>query len=253
MVAAPLDRAEAAMKAVLERAAEALVGVPEETRRALPEGTSEYMRPLPGSARMYPETDVPPVVVAPEYVASLALPELFDRKAVRLEEEYGLNREFAGLMASSPSCQLFEEAVRSLSLQPALVVRTLEMIPRELAREGVPISNLTEDRFMEALSLIAGEGLAKEGTPKLLEAMAVRPDLSAAEAARAAGLLGVGQGEVEAVVAAIVADREEFVRERGEAALGPLMGLVMKELRGKADGALVSSALRRELDRLLAG
>lgn len=253
MVAAPLDRAEAAMKAVLERAAEALVGVPEETRRALPEGTSEYMRPLPGSARMYPETDVPPVVVAPEYVASLALPELFDRKAVRLEEEYGLNREFAGLMASSPSCQLFEEAVRSLSLQPALVVRTLEMIPRELAREGVPISNLTEDRFMEALSLIAGEGLAKEGIPKLLEAMAVRPDLSAAEAARAAGLLGVGQGEVEAVVAAIVADREEFVRERGEAALGPLMGLVMKELRGKADGALVSSALRREIDRLLAG
>jgi glutamyl-tRNA(Gln) amidotransferase subunit E len=59
---------------------------------------------------------------------------------------------------------------------------------------------------MEALSLIAGEGLAKEGIPKLLEAMAVRPDLSAAEAARAAGLLGVGQGEVEAVVAAIVAD-----------------------------------------------
>ena len=57
---------------------------------------------------------------------------------------------------------------------------------------------------------------------------------------------------MEAVVAAIVAGREEFVRERGEAALGPLMGLVMKELRGKADGALISAALRREIERLLA-
>ncbi|AET63786.1 Glu-tRNA(Gln) amidotransferase subunit GatE [Methanothrix harundinacea] len=252
MVAAPLDRAEAAMKAVLERAAEALVGVPEETRRALPEGTSEYMRPLPGSARMYPETDVPPVVVSPEDVASLLLPELFDERAARYEGEYGLNREFATLMAQSPYNRLFEEAVRDLSLPPALVVRTLEMIPRELEGVGVPVSRLPESRLKEALALVAGRRVAKEGIPKLLEAMAMNPGLSASEAASATGLSGVGEGDVEAVVAAIVAGREEFVRERGEAALGPLMGLVMKELRGKADGALISAALRREIERLLA-
>ncbi|MDF0590476.1 Glu-tRNA(Gln) amidotransferase subunit GatE [Candidatus Methanocrinis natronophilus] len=293
MVAAPRDRAEAAMKAVLERGEEALAGVPEETRRALPDGTSEYMRPLPGSARMYPETDVPPVVVTSDYVNSLKLPELFDERAARFSDEYGLNREFAGLIASSPNYQLFEkfamklstgslaeeaerprsfvedakrdilaeeaerirgfpDAVRDLSLPPALVVRTLEMIPRELARDGIPISSLTEDRYLDALSLIAGGRVAKEGVPQLLETMANRPELSAAQAAEAAGLAGVGEGDVEAVVARIVADKEEFIRERGEAAMGPLMGLVMKELRGKADGALVSSALRREIDRILA-
>ena len=251
MVAAQRDRAEAAMKAVLERAEEALVGVPEETRRALPDGTSEYMRPLPGSARMYPETDVPPVVVAPEYVASLLLPELFDERAARYEGEYGLNHEFATLMAKSPYYHLFEEAVRDMSLPPSLVVRTLEMIPRELAGDGVPVSRLTEFRLKEALILVAGGGVAKEGIPGLLEAMARNPDLSAPQAAKAAGLAGVGEGDVEAVVARIVADKEAFVRERGEAALGPLMGLVMKELRGKADGALVSSALRREIRRIL--
>jgi len=250
MVAAPRDRAEAAMKAVLDRAKEALVGVPEETRKALPEGTSEYMRPLPGSARMYPETDVPPAVVASEYVASLKLPELFDQRAARFEEVYGLNREFAGLMASSPSFQLFEDAVRDLSLPPALVVRTLEMIPRELAREGVPISNLTEERYLEALTLVAG-GVAKEGIPRLLETMATNPGQSASEAAKAAGLIGIDQAGVEEVVAGIVAEKEALVRERGEAALGPLMGLAMKELRGKADGALISAALKREIDRIL--
>jgi glutamyl-tRNA(Gln) amidotransferase subunit E len=252
MVAAPCDRAEAAMKAVLERAKEALVGVPEETRRALPEGTSEYMRPLPGSARMYPETDVPPVVVTPEYIDSLELPELFDERAARFVEEYGLNKEFAGLIASSPSYQLFEDAVKDLSLPPALVVRTLEMIPRELAREGAPISNLTEDRYLDALTLVAGGGVAKEGIPQLLETMAKLPEHSASEAAKIAGLAGVDQGGVEDLVVGIVAEKEAFVRERGEAALGPLMGLAMKELRGKADGALISAILKREIDRLLA-
>lgn len=251
MVAAPRDRAEAAMKAVLERGEEALAGVPEETRRALPDGTSEYMRPLPGSARMYPETDVPPVVVAPERISTLVLPELFDERAARYEGGYGLNHEFATLMAMSPYSHLFEEAVRGLSLPPALVVRTLEMIPRELEGDGVPISGLTEARFMDLLALVAGGGVAKEGIPKLLESMAKNPDLSASQAAKAAGLTGVGEGDVEAVVARIVADKEAFVRERGVAALAPLMGLVMKELRGKADGALVSSALRREIDRIL--
>lgn len=252
MVAAPRDRAEAAMKAVLVRANEALVGVPEETRRALPEGTSEYMRPLPGSARMYPETDVPPVVVTPEHIASLDLPELFDHRAARFEEEYGLGPEFAKLIASSPSYQLFEDAARKLSLPPALVVRTLEMIPRELVREGIPISNLTEDRYLDALSLVAEKGVAKEGIPQLLETMAKKPELSASKAAEAAGLAGVDQGGVEDVVVGIVAEKEAFVRERGEAALGPLMGLAMKELRGKADGALISAILKREIDKLLA-
>ena len=126
------------------------------------------------------------------------------------------------------------------------------MIPRELAREGIPISSLTEDRYLDALSLIAEGGAAKEGIPQLLETMAKLPELSASEAAKRAGLAGVDQGGVEDVVVGIVAEKEAFVRERGEAALGPLMGLVMKELRGKADGALVSSVLKREIDRILA-
>jgi glutamyl-tRNA(Gln) amidotransferase subunit E len=201
---------------------------------------------------MYPETDVPPVVVTPEYVSSLKLPELFDERTARFEEEYGLNREFAGLIASSPNYQLFEEAARDLTLPPALVVRTLEMIPRELAREGVPISNLTEERYLDLLSLVSEGGVAKEGIPQLLETMAKNPELSASDAAKAAGLAGLDQGGVEGVVVGIVAEKEAFVRERGEAALGPLMGLAMKELRGKADGALISSILKREIERLLA-
>ena len=91
MVTGPRDRAEKALQAVLVRAREAMACVPEETRRALPDGCSEYMRPLPGSARMYPETDVPSVAITEDMLAALKLPELFCDRSERFVREYGLN------------------------------------------------------------------------------------------------------------------------------------------------------------------
>jgi len=56
---------------------------------------------------------------------------------------------------------------------------------------------------------------------------------------------------VEAIVRRVVAEREAFAREKGMGALGPLMGVVMQEVRGSVDGRIVSETLRRELKRLL--
>ena len=36
---------------------------PMEVRNVLPTGESEFLRPMPGSARMYPETDIPPIII----------------------------------------------------------------------------------------------------------------------------------------------------------------------------------------------
>ncbi|HOK27434.1 MAG TPA: Glu-tRNA(Gln) amidotransferase subunit GatE, partial [Methanomassiliicoccaceae archaeon] len=63
LCAADEAKARNALEAAVERANEALVGVPEETRDPQPDGSSTYSRPLPGAARMYPETDVPPIAV----------------------------------------------------------------------------------------------------------------------------------------------------------------------------------------------
>ncbi|MDY6930935.1 MAG: Glu-tRNA(Gln) amidotransferase subunit GatE, partial [Halobacteriota archaeon] len=70
-------RARSALKAVIKRADEAMRCIPEETRRSLENGSSAYMRPLPGAARMYPETDVPPVLIEEDRLSNVELPELF--------------------------------------------------------------------------------------------------------------------------------------------------------------------------------
>ncbi len=251
MVTGPKDRAEKALKAVLVRATEALAGVPEETRRALPDGASEYMRPLPGSARMYPETDVPSVEITKEMLDRLELPELLDQRAERFQRQYSLNPELARVMAASPNYPLFEEILASYQISPSIVVRALETVPIELSREGVPVSNLTDQHYRAGFSLLAEGKVAKEGLVDLLRALAENPSKSAIDAAKAAGLVGVDEAGVASVVHLVVAGKADLVRSKGERSIGPLMGLVMKELRGRADGALVSAILKKEIQNIL--
>jgi glutamyl-tRNA(Gln) amidotransferase subunit E len=108
IVADDAETAELAIDAVAERAETALEGVPEETRDANPDATSRYLRPLPGAARMYPETDVPPVDPDPETVDT---PELLTEKVERYETEYGLGAGLAEQVAYGQFMPLFEQVV----------------------------------------------------------------------------------------------------------------------------------------------
>ena len=58
-------------------------------------------------------------------------------------------------------------------------------------------------------------------------------------------------GAVDAAVAEVLEERADFVKERGMAALGPLMGVVMGKLGGAADGKAVSNALKEQIQRRL--
>jgi glutamyl-tRNA(Gln) amidotransferase subunit E len=55
--------------------------VPEETRKMLERRSTAYMRPLPGAARMYPETDVLPVLIGRGTWNAVIIPELLTHKA----------------------------------------------------------------------------------------------------------------------------------------------------------------------------
>jgi glutamyl-tRNA(Gln) amidotransferase subunit E len=200
---------------------------------------------------MYPETDVPSVVITEERLLQLQLPELFLARSERYVQAYGLSVEQARVIAASPNYPLFEEIVQNCSVSSSVVVRALETTPIELARMGVAVSNLTEQHYKESLALVSQGLVAKEGLTDLLRALAEHPQMTADEAATAAGLAGVDEAEVEKAVQAIVAGKVDLVRSKGERAAAPLMGLVMKELRGKADGGMVSAILKKEIQNIL--
>ncbi|QLG47722.1 Glu-tRNA(Gln) amidotransferase subunit GatE [Natrinema halophilum] len=245
IVAAETDTAETAIDAVAARAATALEGVPEETRGANDDGTTRYLRPLPGAARMYPETDVPPVEPDPSEVSE---PELLTEKVERYQDEYGLGEGLAEQVAYGEYMPLFEDVVDD-GIDPTLAATTLESTMTELRRDGVAVANISREHLEEVFAMADGGDLAREGVPDLLRALADDPDQSAEAAAEAAGLGSAGEEEVREAVVEVVERNEDQVEAEGMQAFSGLMGECMGALRGKADGDLVSELLREEIQK----
>ncbi|ELY97048.1 glutamyl-tRNA(Gln) amidotransferase subunit E [Natrialba chahannaoensis JCM 10990] len=245
IVAADTDVAEAAIEAAAERAETALEGVPEETRGANDDGTTRYLRPLPGAARMYPETDVPPVEPDPSEVPE---PELLTEKVERYQDEFDLGEGLAEQVAYGKHMPLFEDVVAD-GIDPTLAATTLESTLTELRRDDVPIEALTETHIASVLELVEAGELPNEGVPDLLTVLAEEPDQTAEEAAEDAGLGGADEEEVREAVVGVVERNEEQVTEEGMQAFSGLMGECMGALRGKADGDLVSQLLREEIQK----
>ena len=237
------ETARIAIEAVADRAAAAIEGIPEETRGANDDGTTRYLRPLPGAARMYPETDVPPVDPDPSAVER---PELLDEKRDRYVEQFGLDSGLAEQVAFGRRFPLFETAV-ARGVDPTFAASTLESTTTEIRRDGAPVERLTDDHFLAVFELVEDGTLAKEGVPAVLTTLAEEPSLSAAEAVEAAGLSGVDEEAVRTAVAEVVERNADQVASEGMGAFSGLMGEAMGELRGKADGEVVSEALREEI------
>ena len=253
LVAEERRAAERALQAVIQRARMALRGVPEETRVAQEDGSTTYMRPLPGASRMYPETDIPPVAVAEERKARAraAAPELFEAKAGRFARDYGLGPELASQLVRSDHSDLFEAALKKFNLPPAVVANTLLGTLKDLRRGGVAVDKLPREALLEIFGAVARGEAAKEAIPDLLTAMARSPAKGLGEIMVGMGVTSMGEGEVAEVVRRVLQGRADFVREKGSGALKPLMGVVMKEVRGRADGELVNKVLKREMKRVL--
>jgi glutamyl-tRNA(Gln) amidotransferase subunit E len=236
---------EDAVAIVAERAETALEGVPEETRDANEDATSRYLRPLPGAARMYPETDVPPV--EPD-ISEVETPELLTEKVDRYRDEHGLDAGLAEQVAYGKRMALFERVVAD-GVDPTLAAGTLESTLTELRRDDVAVENLTDDHLLEALVLVDEGEVPNEGLNDLLTALAEDPSLSAEEAVEQEDLGGVGEDEVREAVVEVVERNAEQVESEGMGAFSGLMGECMGALRGKADGDLVSSILREEIQK----
>ncbi|MCL7418575.1 MAG: Glu-tRNA(Gln) amidotransferase subunit GatE, partial [Halalkalicoccus sp.] len=245
IVADDTATAESAIEAVAARAETALEGVPEETRGANEDGTSRYLRPLPGAARMYPETDVPPVEPDPSEVET---PELLTEKVERYRSEYDLDAGLAEQVAYGRRMALFEQVVAE-GVDPTLAAGTLESTLTELRRDDVPVERLRDEQIAGTLALARDGDLPKGSVGDLLAALAESPELTAEEALEREDLGGASEDAVREAVREVVERNEEQVEEEGMAAFSGLMGEAMGALGGKADGEAVSTALREEIQQ----
>jgi glutamyl-tRNA(Gln) amidotransferase subunit E len=239
-----------ALRAVVERAREALEGVPEETRASNQDGTTRFMRPRPGAARMYPETDIPPVQVTEEHVewVSSHLPELPEQKLHRLAKEYRLNEKLAKQILDSEYGELFEVIAKESKVSATTVAAFMTETMKALKRDGVPVERIPEAHIRDVFKCVGSGQVTKEAVSEIVTWLAQHEGSTVQEATRSIGLKMLSKEELEKTIEQAIQTNRKLIEERGANAHGAIIGIVMKRVRGKADAALVSELVKQKLE-----
>ncbi|HIC98522.1 MAG TPA: Glu-tRNA(Gln) amidotransferase subunit GatE [Pyrodictiaceae archaeon] len=247
--------AKKALEAVVERAKMAIIGIPKETRAALPDGTTKFMRPQPGAARMYPETDIPPVEITDTILAEAnKLKPVHPLVKLReLKTKYGLSEQLAQQILRCVHLDFYEHLVEKYGdkVTPTYIASIFVNILRNLEREGVPIENLSEKHIEDVVRALAEHKVVKDIVPQILEFLAKNPAKNVEEAIKTLGVGTVSLKEVEKLVEEAVEALREEIMKRGMASLSKVMGRVMPMLRGKIEGRIVAEIAKKKISEML--
>ena len=199
---------------------------------------------------MYPETDIPNIGVTKRKLTELdkLVPQNWEERVSKLADAHGLSEDMALKLYDSELDGEFEALARELKLEPSVIASALVDLPARLAREGVPETALRSEVLEKVLRAVSGGKIAKEAIPDVLKAMGAG-DKDIGEAIMSLGLERADDSKIRAVIGLVLLRNAELVREKKDASFAPLMGEAMKELRGRADGAVVARILREELER----
>ena len=253
IVAHDPDIAESALEEVIRRAKLAFEGVVEETRKSLDDGNTEYMRPLATANRMYLETDIPLFKITDEIIEPIKnnLPELPDVKKERIIKEYNLSEDLASQIVRRALGDEFENILKEVEVDPTVVASTLSYDLRDIRREGTDVVSITEDKLIEVFKLLEANKISKDAIKKLIESMCKNPDKSAEVVAEENNLSLLSLDDVKAIIEEIADKNDSMIKERQMGAMGPLMGMSMKQLKGKADGSTVNKIVKEENQKRL--
>jgi glutamyl-tRNA(Gln) amidotransferase subunit E len=252
-VAADANSAKDALLAVIARAQQAIQGIPAETRGATLDGTTHYSRPRPGAARMYPETDVPPVPITFQRLERIreTLPESPETHLARLQTEYNLNTKLASQLQNSKYNFLFERIARETSIPPTFIAATLTETLRSVRRDGIDVDSISMSSLFTLFSAIDANLVAKEALPQVLQWMVEHRQLDPHIAIESLGLKLIPLEQLEDVVDAVLNENQNLIMTRQQSAIGPLMGVLMKQYRGQIDAQALSQLLTTKIKKML--
>ena len=205
--------------------------------------------------RYFPEPDLLPLELSEAHVRGIAerLPELPDRMLARFVEQYGLSAYDAGVLTADRDLAAFYERVAGDdAVDPKQAANWISGDLRALLNEsGTPLSEskVTSEHVVELIELVADGSVSRSAAREVLGTVFKTGDRPA-DVVEREGLGSVGADELSGVVDDVIAanpDEAQRVRNGDKKVVGFLVGQVMKETRGNADGGRVRGLLMDKL------
>ncbi len=224
-------------------------GIPIDTRLATQSGETKFLRPRPGAARMYPETDIPPIIISKTELddAINNIPKSWDDSIKDLQTKYQLNLQLSEQLFDSNYFELFEKITEKTKVNPTFVASVLCSTITNLERNGLDSKLLKNEEITRTFQFLEEGKIAKESVEIIFENIMNGKSQTIEEAMSNTSIETIDESELESICKEIVDKNQKIVENQKERAIGPLMGIAMKELRGKASGETINKLLLKNI------
>ena len=222
-------------------------------------GETRAMRTKEDAAdyRYFPDPDLPPLVIAPEWIEQVkaAMPELPRAMAERFVQQYGLPEYDATTLTQSQAMAAYFEDTAQVCGQPKLASNwVMGEISRRLNTEeiGMEAVKVSSAQLGQLIARISDNTISNNAAKQVFEALWVGEGSEVDAVIAAKGLKQMNDtGALEAIIAEVVAANAanvEQYRAGKDKAFNALVGQVMKASKGKANPAQVNALLKAKLD-----
>jgi len=220
-------------------------------------GETRAMRTKEDAAdyRYFPDPDLPPLLVAPEWVERerAAMPELPRQRASRLQQQYDLPAHDAGLLTASAATADYFESAAQASDQAKLVSNWMmgELTRRLNAQElDITQSPVSAEQLAALVGRVADATISNNAAKQVFDVLWQQGG-EVDQVIEAKGLRQLNDsGALEAMVDEVLAanpDNVAQIRAGKDKAFNALVGQVMKRSQGKANPQQVADCLRAKL------
>lgn len=221
-------------------------------------GETRAMRSKEDSAdyRYFPDPDLPPLVIAPEWVERVKgeMPELPSVMAARFVEQDGLPAYDATMMTQSLATARYYEAAKAAGATPKLVANwVMGEISKRLNASGGEIDTapVGPELLAKLIARISDGTISNNAAKQVFEALWSGESTDVDAVIEAKGLKQVSDtGAIEAILDEVLAANQKSVdeyRAGKDKAFNALVGQAMKATKGKANPALVNELLKKKL------
>jgi aspartyl-tRNA(Asn)/glutamyl-tRNA(Gln) amidotransferase subunit B len=204
--------------------------------------------------RYFPEPDLVPLAPTEQMIerAREALPELPAARAERLERELELPADTAKLLAfRSELGDFYEAALASDGDHPRRLANwTINELTAALGDDDPSATKLEPAALARLVAMVADSEVSASAAREVL-AVLIAEGGEPAQVVEAQGLGRAGEDELGEIVDRAIAENQDAVEKmragKGQA-IGAIVGAVMRETKGRADGGEVQRLIRAKLN-----